>query len=86
MHTMIVIAIGFAVLGICAITGGAVGGAHGIANAALAFLPLWLIGAGPNLYIGVRKAGYSFKDEAPVFVVIFAVPAAAALYVWWKFR
>jgi hypothetical protein len=36
--------------------------------------------------MGVRKAGYSFKDQAPVFVVIFAVPAAAALYVWWKFR
>src|ERR1017187_343805 len=49
-----------------------------IATAALAFLPIWLIGAGINLRMGVCKAGYSIKDEAPIFLIVFAVPAAAA--------
>lgn len=60
------------------------GGASGIGSAALAFLPLWFIGAGINMYIGVRQAGYSVADEAPIFLVVFAIPAAAALSVWWK--
>src|SRR5450759_3655443 len=31
--------------------------------------------------MGVCKAGYSIKDEAPIFLIVFAVPAAAsALY------
>ena len=28
--------------------------------------------------MGVCKAGYSIKDEAPIFLIVFAVPAAAA--------
>jgi hypothetical protein len=47
------------------------------------FLPLWLIGAGINMWIGVTRAGYSVADEALVFAVVFAIPAAAALLVWW---
>jgi len=33
----------------------------------------------------VSRAGYSIADEAPIFVVIFAVPAALAGYLWWMF-
>jgi hypothetical protein len=33
----------------------------------------------------VSRAGYSIADEAPIFVVIFAVPAALAGYLWWTF-
>jgi hypothetical protein len=36
------------------------------------------------MYIGVTRAGYPFADEAPVFLVVFAIPAAAALASWWK--
>lgn len=83
MHTIIVLAVGFALLGLCALTGGILGSASGIATGALIFLPLWLVGAGVNMYMGVKRAGYSVADEAPIFLLVFAVPAVAALIVWW---
>lgn len=86
MHTLIVIAIGFVLLAICAFAGRTVGGASGIATAAIVFLPLWLIGAGLNLYLGVKRAGYSVKDETPIFLLVFVIPAAAALILWSRFR
>lgn len=39
-----------------------------IATAALAFLPIWLTGTGIILWMGVSKAGYSIKDEAPIIL------------------
>ena len=86
MHTIIVVAGGFGLLALCAILGRLLVGPSGIATAALVFLPLWFVGAGINMYIGVKSAGYSVADEAPIFVVVFAIPAAAALFTWWKFR
>lgn len=86
MHTIIVLAIGFGLLGLCAIAGRVLGGSPGTATAALVFLPLWLIGAGINMYMGVKGAGYSVADEAPIFLLVFAVPAAVALIVWWALR
>lgn len=83
MHTIIVLAVGFALLGLCALTGGVLGNTSGIATAAIVFLPLWLVGAGINMYMGVKRAGYSVADEAPIFLLVFVVPAVAALIVWW---
>jgi len=76
MHTVIVLAVGFALLG----------GTPGTATAALVFLPLWFVGAAINLYVGVKRAGYSIGDEAPIFVLVFAIPAAAGVLAWWKLR
>jgi hypothetical protein len=86
MHTVIVLAIGFGLLGVCATVGYVVGGTAGAATALLVFLPLWLIGAAINMYIGVKRAGYSVADEAPIFLVVFAIPAATALVLRWKLR
>jgi hypothetical protein len=86
MHTLIVMAIGLLVLGACLFAGHAVGGAAVMARAALYFLPLWLIGAGINMYVGVKSAGYAVSEEAPVFLIVFALPALVALVVWWKLR
>ena len=86
MHTIIVLAIGFSLLGLCGVTGYVLGGTTGIAMAGLIFLPLWLVGAGINMYMGVKQAGYSVVDEAPIFLLVFAVPAAVALIAWWKLR
>jgi hypothetical protein len=86
MHTLIVMGIGLLVLGACLFTGHAVGGAAAMARAALYFLPLWLIGAGINMYVGVKSAGYTVSEEAPVFLIVFALPALVALVVWWKLR
>ena len=44
---------------------------------------VWLVAAAVNLWIGVTRAGYSVAEEAPIFVVVFAVPAAVALLVAW---
>jgi hypothetical protein len=86
MHTLIVMGIGLLVLGACLFTGHAVGGAAALTRAALYFLPLWLIGAGINMYVGVKSAGYAVSEEAPVFLLVFTLPALVALAVWWKLR
>jgi hypothetical protein len=86
MHTVLVLAIGFAGLGASILLGRLSGGGPGMANAALFFLPAWFVGAAVNLYWGVKRAGYSLSAEAPIFVLVFVVPAAAALLVWWKLR
>lgn len=85
MHTAMVMTGGFALLGICLLAGKFGGGSSGaLAKAALAFLPLWFIGAGVNMWVGVAKAGYTVRQELPIFLVIFGVPAAVALVVWRK--
>ena len=86
MHTLKVIAGGLALLGLCLLIGRWVGPtpAVGLAKAARLFIPLWLIGAGVNLWIGVSRAGYSIAEEAPVFLVVFAVPVAMALLIAWR--
>jgi len=48
-------------------------------SAVLAALGLWLVLTGFNLWVGVAKAGYSVREEVPVFLLLFAVPAVAAL-------
>jgi hypothetical protein len=35
--------------------------------------------------MGVAKAGYSFREELPIFVLIFALPVAVAVLLKWKF-
>jgi hypothetical protein len=45
---------------------------------------LWLVGAAVNMAIGVKRAGYTVADEAPVFLVVFAVPALVALFLRWR--
>lgn len=49
------------------------------------FVVLWLAIAGVNMWLGVAKAGYSVADELPIFALIFALPAAAAVLARWKF-
>jgi len=53
-------------------------GPESMALGAKIFIPLWFLAAAINLWIGVAKAGYSFMEELPIFLVIFLVPAAAA--------
>ena len=81
MHTLIVVASGLVLLGLCLVVGRVLGAA--MARAALVFLPLWLAGAALNMWFGVARAGYSVADEAPIFAIVFGVPAAIALVVWW---
>jgi hypothetical protein len=49
------------------------------------FLVLWLVATLVNMWVGVSKAGYSIKDEAPVALLVFAVPVIVAIVIWWRF-
>jgi hypothetical protein len=87
-HTIKVIAAGFALLVVCLLAGRYMGdGSHSasIARGALVFVVLWLVGAGINMWIGVSKAGYSVAEEAPIFLVVFLIPAVVALSIWWRY-
>jgi hypothetical protein len=86
MHTVIVLAMGFGLFALSALISRILGYGPAVATAALVFLPVWFAGAGINLYLGVKRAGYSVAEEAPIFLVVFGVPAAAALLAWWKLR
>jgi hypothetical protein len=53
--------------------------------AAAGYVALWLIIAGVNMWIGVARAGYSVAEELPIFLLIFGLPAAVAIFLKWKF-
>ncbi len=55
------------------------------ATALAGFAIAWLGVAAFNMWAGVAKAGYSVAEEAPIFLVIFVVPAALAVVIKWKF-
>ena len=84
MRTAIIIGIGFALLGLCLGLGAWSGGAARMKLGALVFIALWFIAAAANLYVGVARAGYSFMEELPIFLLIFGVPAAVAWLLRWK--
>jgi len=87
MRTLIIIVIGFLLWGAC------LGLAKLLANASAtsvtlattAFVALWFLIAAANMWMGVARAGYAFSDELPIFLLIFLLPAATAIFVKWKF-
>jgi len=86
-HTIKVIAGGLVLLALCLLIGRWVGGPTptvGLVKAVKVFVPLWFVAAGINMWVGVSKAGYTVADEAPIFLVVFAIPTAAALVVLWR--
>lgn len=87
MRTLIIVAGGLLLLGIALLAGRWIGGAGNapLVTAARIFIPIWLVIAGINMWVGVARAGYSVADELPIFLLIFAVPAAAAAFIWWKY-
>jgi hypothetical protein len=52
--------------------------------ATIAYVVLWLIIAGANMWTGVARAGYSVTEELPIFLLIFGGPAAVAILLKWK--
>jgi hypothetical protein len=84
-HTSKVLLGGFALLAVCLLIGRAVGApGTGVPKAALVFIALWFVGAAINMWAGVSRAGYSIAEEAPVFLLVFGIPAAVAVFVWWR--
>ena len=87
MHTLKVIFGGILLLGVCLLLGRWIGSAAApaVATAVKCFLVFWLVATLVNMWVGVNKAGYSVKDEAPVALLVFAVPAIVAIVIWWRF-
>jgi hypothetical protein len=87
VRTAIIIGAGLILLAIFVLIGRFAGSpvASAMAKGALYFLPVWFIAAAVNMWMGVAKAGYSVAEEAPIFILIFAVPAAVALLIWWHY-
>jgi hypothetical protein len=87
VHTLKVIFGGILLLGVCLLLGSWIGGAAAtvVATAIKCFLVLWLVATLVNMWVGVSKAGYSIKDEAPVALLVFAVPAIVAIVICWRF-
>jgi hypothetical protein len=79
MRTAIILAIGLLALAVCSGLGWMTGGAARLKAAAVLFIVLWFVATAANMYVGVARAGYSFMEELPIFLLLFGVPAAIAL-------
>ncbi|WP_410014394.1 hypothetical protein [Sodalis sp. C49] len=80
MHTLIIVVVGLALLGLFTYSAHFVG-RPAIATAVKAFMVLWLVISLANLGVGVFRAGYTLLEELPVLALVFGVPAIAALLV-----
>lgn len=86
MHMALVILSGLLLLCVFALFGRLWGhDSSGVVLAAKWFLPVWVLVALCNLWVGVTKAGYTVAQELPILAVVIAVPAAVALALAWHF-
>lgn len=83
MRNALMVMGGFVLLAVFMVVGRAFGGALGMSPAAHYFIPVWLLAAIVNLVMALRS-GSGFRDEAKVFAIVFAIPAAVALLLAWK--
>lgn len=84
MHTLQVMAGAAVLLALCIFGARLLG--QSTSTGVYIFIPLWLLAALYNMWNGVKTAGYSWGEEAPIFLVVFAVPALIALAIRWKFK
>jgi hypothetical protein len=87
MRTLVILICGIILwggcLGVTRLFGAADLGKMSIAT--YVFIALWFLVSAGNMWVGVAKAGYSIKEELPIFLLIFSLPVAVALFVQWKF-
>jgi hypothetical protein len=50
----------------------------------LALTLVWCAVAAANMWIGVTHAGYSIREELPIFLLIFLLPTGMACLLQWK--
>jgi len=87
MRTPLFLLVGFLLLGACMLLGRLFSSNYpGATYAATAtFVILWLGISSTNLWVGVVKAGYTLSEELPIFLLIFALPTSAAIFLKWRF-
>lgn len=85
MHVLMVISGGIVMLGLFLLFGHLWGGnSAALVIAAKCFVPVWFVVAVVNLWIGVHSAGYSLREELPILILVFIVPAAMAGILLWR--
>ena len=86
MRTVVIIVGGLLLLGVFLLIGRSLGGGtnQSMVTAIKVFLPVWLIAALVNMWMGVSRAGYSVAEEFPIFLAIFLIPGIVAAFVWWR--
>jgi hypothetical protein len=84
MRTALISGGGLVLLAACALLGRWLGGVGATRFAIGLFIAVWLVIAAVNMWFGVARAGYSLREELPVFAVIFLVPALVAVWLWWR--
>jgi hypothetical protein len=60
------------------------GSASALTTATVAFVAIWLVIAAGNMWGGVVRAGYTLREELPIFALIFLLPVAVAILVKWQ--
>ena len=87
MRTAIIIAVGLVLwapcLGVAKLL--ASSSTSSMITATVAFVVIWFVAAAANMWMGVSQAGYSFREELPIFLLIFLLPSAVAVFLKWKF-
>ncbi|NTG30077.1 hypothetical protein G6L33_22905 [Agrobacterium rhizogenes] len=85
MHMLLVIVGGAILLGLFLLFGKLWGSvASDLILAAKLFVPVWLVLAIVNMWVGVTRAGYSVRDELPILAIVFVVPTLLAAGVIWR--
>ncbi|MBO9514719.1 MAG: hypothetical protein J7549_11430 [Variovorax sp.] len=88
MRTLLFILGGFVLLAVCLGLGKSMAGSFGdgMRVAVIAFAALWFVIAAVNMWMGIAKAGYSFGEELPIFLLIYLLPLAGAAFVVLKWK
>lgn len=85
MHMAMVIGAGVLLLAVFAMFGWLWGASTaGVALAAKVFVPVWLLVAVANMWVGVTHAGYTVRQELPILLLVFAVPSVVAAVAAWQ--
>ncbi|WP_429951836.1 hypothetical protein ACQYWY_09535 [Comamonas sediminis] len=82
MHVLMVTSGGLLLLGVFVLFGWLwSASAVGMVVAAKLFMPVWLVLACINMWVGVTQAGYSVRDEALILLIVLMVPVLLAVFV-----
>jgi hypothetical protein len=86
MHMLMMTVLGLAVLAAFWFIGRLLNARAGrmVVNGPRLFLPVWAAVSFYNGYIGVTKAGYSVQAELLVHLVVFGLPAVAAVVLMFR--
>ncbi|PZS95168.1 hypothetical protein [Stenotrophomonas maltophilia] len=85
MHVLLVMVGGVLLLGVFLLFGRlwSVGQSQ-LPTALIAFIATWLLVTAANMWVGVSRAGYAVREELPILLLVFAVPALLAGLLYWR--